>query len=379
MLTNNHSMRVSSQLFILLCLCFTLCAQESAEAPDSRVQWLKDNGIPVRTIDPADEDFTDLMPLVEKIGKSRLVLLGEQSHGDGNVFLLKGRLIRFLHQVMGFDVLAWESGLYNCNRMEAALHSDMALEEALSVGIFPIWGLSEQVLPVFEYARSTYGSSNPLIMAGFDCQLSSSQSAKTFLSDLRDFFEKAHIEILSAEDWALFKEALVTQKLKNMSEETRSTHKENVSGLLKAIIDSRSRLSVYHGRGEIAFWQNVVSGYRVYFEMIEKMLTGGGRSVLDNNVRDAVMAQNLLWLAEEAFPDKKIIVWAATMHNMRRIDQLETNRPNSACWMVALPGMVETSKRMRVPMRPLPPTMSSSSPKLASGLNSEMRVSAQPT
>ena len=313
-------------IILTVCVCFQF--QTAAAGSDDRVQWLKDNAIPIRTIDPEEEDFSDLMPLVEKIGSARLVLLGEQSHGDGNVFLLKARLIRFLHQVMGFDVLAWESGLYDCRRMEAALRSDLPLDEAVSYGIFPIWALSEQVHPVFAFARSTYGKPGSLIMAGFDCQLSTARSADNFLSDIQRFFDDARLESLSPEGWALFEEALHPQKMRGMTEEKRSAHKENLSVLLRLIDESRARLSLYHGTGEIDFWQKALSGYAVYFGMIEKLLSGKERSVLDNNIRDAVMAQNLLWLVEEAFPKKKIVAWAATMHNMRRIDQVQTNRPN---------------------------------------------------
>lgn len=313
---------------IILTVCISFQVQAGTAGPDDRVQWLKDNAVPIRAVAPDDVDFSDLMPLVEKIGSARLVLLGEQSHGDGNVFLLKARIIRFLHQVMGFDVLAWESGLYDCSRMEAALHSDIPLNEALSYGIFPIWALSEQVQPVFAYARSTYGKPRPLIMAGFDCQLSSVRSAKSFLSDLEAFFNRARLESLPAEGWALFEEALDPQKLRSMTEEKRSAHKKNMEFLLRLIMDSRAELSPYHASAEIDLWQKALNGYRVYFGMIEKLISGKERSVLDNNVRDAVMAQNLLWLVEEAFPHEKIIVWAATMHNMRRIDQVQTNKPS---------------------------------------------------
>jgi len=320
------------QVFYLGIFIFTICiclqAQTGEADSDAKVQWLKDNAIPIRTISPDDEDFSDLMPLVDKIGDASLVLLGEQSHGDGNVFLLKARLVRFLHQVMGFDVLAWESGLYDCSRMEAALHSEIPLDEAEAYGNFPIWALSEQVRPVFEYARSTYGRPNPLIMTGFDCQFSSARSATNFLSEIKAFFKKAQPESLSAESWDLFEEALDAQKLRNMTEERRSIHKENMSTLERSIVDSRARLSMYYGSGEIDFWYRALSGYRVYFEMIEKMLSGGQPTVLDNNVRDAVMAQNLIWLSEEAFPHKKIIVWGATLHNMRRIDNVQTNKPS---------------------------------------------------
>ena len=44
-----------------------------------------------------------------------------------------------------------------------------------------------------------------------------------------------------------------------------------------------------------------------------------------NNPRDASMAHSLLWLARKAYPDRKIIVWAATFHNMRRIDEIKAN------------------------------------------------------
>jgi erythromycin esterase len=53
------------------------------QEPGGEAAWLQKHVLPVRTIDPQDADFTDLMPLAEKIGGARVVALGEQSHGDG--------------------------------------------------------------------------------------------------------------------------------------------------------------------------------------------------------------------------------------------------------------------------------------------------------
>jgi hypothetical protein len=58
-------------------------------------------------------------------------------------------------------ILAWESGLYDCREMNAALVSSMPLENAIARGIFGIWGRSEQVYPLFEYARSTTTTTRP--------------------------------------------------------------------------------------------------------------------------------------------------------------------------------------------------------------------------
>jgi erythromycin esterase len=57
------------------------------------------------------------MPLKRIIGDSRIVMLGEISHGDGTTFLAKSRLIKLLHQQMNFDVLVFESGFYDMSKV----------------------------------------------------------------------------------------------------------------------------------------------------------------------------------------------------------------------------------------------------------------------
>ena len=47
------------------------------------------------------------------LGRRRLVLLGEHSHGDGVGFAIKSRLTRFLHRRHGFDVVAFEAGIFD--------------------------------------------------------------------------------------------------------------------------------------------------------------------------------------------------------------------------------------------------------------------------
>jgi len=83
--------------------------------------WLAANAVPIRSIDAADEDFTDLAPLGKAIGAARVVQLGEPSHGAGSAFAAKARIVRFLHRHHGFDVLIWESGLYDVALADAGM------------------------------------------------------------------------------------------------------------------------------------------------------------------------------------------------------------------------------------------------------------------
>jgi hypothetical protein len=98
----------------------TVLWTRAGQAQDARLEWLRHNAIVVRSIHPNDTNFVDLAPLIERIGRARIVLLGEQTHADGATFLAKTRIIRFLHERMGFGVLAWEASLFAREQMETA-------------------------------------------------------------------------------------------------------------------------------------------------------------------------------------------------------------------------------------------------------------------
>lgn len=137
---------VKRKLAFISCLCVltgrltpTALGPEAAKPrTDQRLKWLQEHSAAVSSIDPSDTDFSDLMPLAAAIGPARVVLLGEQTHGDGARFLAKTRLIRFLHEIMGFDVLAWKADMYACREMDAALHSTQQIESAAARCIYPV-------------------------------------------------------------------------------------------------------------------------------------------------------------------------------------------------------------------------------------------------
>src|SRR5262249_31840131 len=125
---------------------------KSTTGDEERVAWLKSHAAAIRSIDPDDADFIDLEPFRRAIGDARIVLLGEQTHGDGATFHAKTRLIRFLHEKCGFDVLAFESGLYDCHKAWTLLREGkVSPAKAVANGVFAIWTQSEQVRPLIEY------------------------------------------------------------------------------------------------------------------------------------------------------------------------------------------------------------------------------------
>src|SRR5687767_13577809 len=99
---------------LVLCVAGSLASQTAEVELTAPAKWLATHSVPVRSIDPDDDDFSDLQFLKRTIGNARVVQLGDQTHGDGATIYARGRLVRFLHEQMGFDVLAWEGGFFDC-------------------------------------------------------------------------------------------------------------------------------------------------------------------------------------------------------------------------------------------------------------------------
>jgi erythromycin esterase len=98
------------QLFLFFLLWPFL--QAYAQPTTERVAYLKANAIVVRNVEPTNEDYADLAPLRQSLQQVTIIGLGEPIHHDGSAFKAKTRLVKFLHQELGFSVLAFESGFY---------------------------------------------------------------------------------------------------------------------------------------------------------------------------------------------------------------------------------------------------------------------------
>jgi erythromycin esterase len=299
---------------------------EAAKAPDpkpvnSRVAFLKDAAIPVRTIDPKDEDFSDLTPLIEKIGSARVVLLGEQSHGDGACFQGKSRLIKFLHQKMGFEVLAFESGMFDMRWVDEGMRNGAPLTEVHKRGLFGIWALSAQCQDLLKYALDSNTTENPLEFAGFDSQFSSGEARQEFPRAARAFFEKAGDTfskdqakpVADLSDWIEQLEARAGNPEGRKAKDPKPTQ-DRVADLIKLIDEKKDVLLRVHSPREVAFMKRCLANQIDYSRQLafqgEKDMSRGG------TIRDTAMGSNLTWLVTEYYSGRKVIVWAASMHNM---------------------------------------------------------------
>lgn len=285
---------------------------------DARVAWLHDHAVSVRSIDPADDDFRDLEPLKKTLKGVRVVMLGEQDHGDGTTFLAKTRMIRFLHERMGFDVLAFESGLYDCAKVWERLEAGEPAQTAVPRGVFAIWTRTRELQPLIDYIGAQMKTKHPLEIAGVDSQLTGPASEQFLVGDLAKALGP---ELAHGPEWD--RVARVIGLLASSAWETQT---EPVPSAEEQAAFART-IEAWRLRIDSAFWKQFLKSLRVFAE--EEWRTNypdyaGNVEVFA--MRDRQMGDNLLWLARQKYPKRKIIVWAATAHNARNLATIDPGK-----------------------------------------------------
>lgn len=159
-----------------------------AAAPQTRLP----ETIAVRDVDPSDRQFDDLAPLARALVDVRVVLLGEPSHLDGAAFDAKVRLIEFLHERLGFDILAWEAGMWSCEQMDARVRQPDAGGDPREVGLGWPWSGVQQTKAIFEYARAAARTGKPLRMTGIDINFTGKDGVSRYRDWLVSYVDAAH-------------------------------------------------------------------------------------------------------------------------------------------------------------------------------------------
>lgn len=274
---------------------------------------------PIRSL--VSGDYSDLEFLRQKLRGVRIVQLGESGHGMGETALLKSRIVRFLHEEMGFDVLALESDLYQCADADRNA-SDVEPRYTLFGCAFGVWH-TEEVLPLFEHLRASRATDRPLRLAGFDVQPigTNKEHRPAFLAGLLDRVDPE----LAARARAV--DSTFLAKYAEGSGPRRAHLRANRDSLLAAYgrfegalgrlvdeaatpsADSSTDSAATASRRRALVGRQTMRSIMAY---IRQQTAPDDRAYAEE--RNRGMAENIRFLAEELFPDRRIVVWAHNAH-----------------------------------------------------------------
>ncbi len=294
----------------ILIICLAILSSETqGQQVDSILTTLSPQTI--KSINPSDEDFSDLQFLKEVLKNNRIVLLGEQSHGEGATFEAKVRLIKFLHQELNYEIISFESGLFDNYKAFQNITDSIYRESPLKESIFRIWSDTKEFEPLLEYVHEQKNSTKPLIVTGFDCQ-ADNIFMEEFLEDLKSILGTT--VTLTEEEFNIMDEVISAGPEFIVSNEndsllffsTCTKIQYGLEGLKN--FKSDTRVKIMH--------QSLIS----WIEIIKwEMDLLNERPVKVQNPRDLQMARNLIFLSE-LYPEKKIIGWGASYHFANQIE-----------------------------------------------------------
>jgi erythromycin esterase-like protein len=129
--------------------------------------------------------------------------------------------------------------------------------------------------------------------------------------------------------------ARVTQLLDGLTSDSWYTEKpthEQFAQYMSSWTDLRAHVDrIAAPDTAVAYWQQLLKSTGEYamlmfaYDEADSMNTSAAALV---TTRDVQMGDNLLWLARKKYPDRKIIVWAATFHIMRNPELVNTGTRN---------------------------------------------------
>ena len=273
--------------------------------------WVRANARPIRSL--GARDFSDLAFFRPLLNGKRIVQLGESGHGVREFNLAKVRLIQYLHEELGYDLLAFESSLFACDRAGRRAATSSA-EQLMRGCIFGVWH-TEEVLALFEYVRETHRTARPLVLTGFDTQMSTmADSARTgFLKRVVATLDSAYAARVHATDVAL-QAGMWGGNLATFAKQEQDRLVPFYDSLATWIETHRERLAAaFVSDPVVPLARQTALSMSAY---VRQHAAEVGQTRTE--IRDRGMADNLDFVLDVLHPGKKVIVWAHNSHIQHR-------------------------------------------------------------
>ena len=287
------------------------------EPPAQWVAYVRAQARPLQSIDPNNTNYADLAFLAPILQGRTIVELGESGHGVAEFSQTKIRLIKYLHEQLGYDVMAFESSIlstYLANEQASQLTPTAFMQDA----IFQVWSTTD-VVQLFSYIQSTQSTPHPLILTGFDVQLTTPYE----LNARPEIFQQvvAQVDPVFAQQVHDMDQGFV-QNLWSSGQfayilANYTTLKPAYQALTSFLDTNMTQLqNAYPTRPLFPLMvRQAAWGMSAYLdEIYDDALSNHFGSLTGSAARDAGMATNLELLVDNLYSGKKVIVWAHNCH-----------------------------------------------------------------
>lgn len=301
------------------CLVTLFCfVSFKSDNDEKKIDYLRKKASPVITINVNDKGFTDLEYLKDKIGNCSIVMLGEDRHGDSITCEAKMRVVNYLSEELGFELLLIERKMYNTHKvMDGILQNETPLR-ALEKANYEV--LYETDLNFWNFASKTIKKDSNFHIAGIDFFHDS-----TYIRELKSLLLKIDNNIINNERWKSFESyyshfAITDRKI---LEKNFSVFLEDAKYVIH-ILNELAPNEIYNGE-KINWWIRTIDNTIAQFNWL---ISAPPKSQSDREaefflLRDKEMANMVEWYSSY-YKAKKIIISTSTYHISRNLNVLKT-------------------------------------------------------
>lgn len=239
-----------------------------------------------------------------------IILLGEQTHGDGAVFDKKLEMIKDLHENYGYNLLVFESGMYDNFKANELYKSQKEEIDIFKQSVGWLYTTTEVFQELLDYMET-----HPeLKILGFDSQ-ESTLFEEYFLNDFKSLCSKNNI-VISNEDYIEIEKTMLVRDFEKYAFNKKdSTHLYN---RINSIIEKIDRIPKKDIETKVLAqaFKSVFSDLDFGLKSLQK------EKIAIQNPRDKQMAENLIFI-KETYPSEKIMGWGASYHFANKINEFE--------------------------------------------------------
>ena len=305
-----------------------MCEELFREASTSFQEWCKENSVPVLSLDPVSAEKEDLKSIAQSIGNARFVAISEGFHNCKEMMSFHHRIIRYLIEECGFNIVLSESGfpesLYINDYIQGkSLPDEIDLWKNGLNKMYSAWKEGQALIEYLKEYNKDHG--NSLEYYGVDIG--------GFYQDWVTPFNMIFKYIKSVdEDYCNELESKLQPFLEQMSTNARKNYAESFDvyqkATLSAILDdavnyfisksddyiSRSSKEEYERIQQSLISMQLAENYYRNYDTVTKKYVG-------LNGREIAMAQNCLWVMNQRSDAK--IVWIDHVIHTKTKSQLQ--------------------------------------------------------
>ncbi|QSB28065.1 erythromycin esterase family protein [Flavobacterium sp. CLA17] len=252
--------------------------------------------------------------LAAKLKDKKIVLLGEQSHGDGATFDEKVNLIKYLHEKQKYNTIVFESGLYDQYKAFEEYSKRKASVAIFDQSILDLWSDTKSFQNLLLYIEDRAKQKDTIKILGFDSQ-EGLLFTNHFMNDLNQVIQSRKITI-AKNSLTRIEKAFIFRDLENIA-----ANKNDSLALYQdfdLVVNSLQNIKnpTLHEKIIKQVFTSKISD--VDFEVMQLQK----QKIAVQNPRDEQMAKNLISLSE-IYPNEKMICWGASYHFSKNIKETE--------------------------------------------------------